>query len=150
MQAPQITKPEQQPVASSLKEKRTDRISKLCVVIWLAAFLSIVCGLAIPLVRYVITSETLQEGFFFFSAIFAVMGILLAISGIGLWHLKKWGAILSVLAGTIFISAFWISLVDALINGRTVKILSNGILALISTIGLVRYTIQIWRDIEAC
>lgn len=149
MQAPQITEPEKQPVALSLKGKRTNRISKRCVGIWITAFLSIVYGLAILLLaHYVIPSETLQESTFF-AAISAVLGILLTISGIGLWHLKKWGVTLFALAGTILISAFWISFVDALINGSTVKILSNGTLALICSIGLVWLTVQSWRDIEA-
>ena len=45
--------------------------------------------------------------------------------------------------------AFWISLVNALLNGWSVKILSNGILALFFSMGLVWFTIRIWRDLEA-
>lgn len=101
-----------------------------------------------PLMRFAILSETLQQHFFF-AVVFAAMGILLTIAGIGLWHLKKWAVILCAVAGTIFVSSFWFSLVDALLSGWSVEILSNGVLALFFSIGLVRFTILLWQDIKA-
>jgi hypothetical protein len=48
VQGSHTIEPEKQPVAPSLREKRPDRVSKLCFWLWILAFLSVACGLIVP------------------------------------------------------------------------------------------------------
>ncbi len=88
------TRSEEQISVSRIKRSRPNWISFTCYGIWIGAFLAGV--LAVFLVGF--SGSEIEITIIGKATLFAVLAILLASTGIGLWHMKEWSVILLALS----------------------------------------------------